>query len=434
MQNYDAAQNKLPVLITLAWVLLTHLSANAWGERGHHIAGYTAAKITNQLLTKSEVAIFGSFFEIRAFQMGHLNNIPDISWKQAHQKVIHHRNWATHFFDAEFLVGYASETAVSNSTKKKVPLTSPPKVDESYKDKIRNLETDIDKYISLYHNQPNIFSDPQVPKVHIFNNVGIAPFRVAQLYNLMVAAFRCSADKKSAASVTSPGHPNEMLTSATAGGEFNCAKIQSREEALYVAIAIGGVMGHFVADLAQPFHTTIDYDGYAFGQGGIHTYFETEILNQQDETITSDAMALLNNKDFRKSNFEKLNSMPFNPTKIMFHLVADSQGHLKKIYDLDKKYASITEGTKISFGHKRPKEAKGAIRRPADSPRLANKFRAVLVERLAVGSLLLSHLWVQAWREAGSPKLQDISFIAIPYVLDVPFILPDKKWPIENSN
>ncbi len=41
------------------------------------------------------------------------------------------------------------------------------------------------------------------------------------------------------------------------------------------ALVYGGLMAHFVGDASQPYHNTIDHDGYAAGEGGIHSYFET---------------------------------------------------------------------------------------------------------------------------------------------------------------
>lgn len=47
-------------------------------------------------------------------------------------------------------------------------------------------------------------------------------------------------------------------------------------------LQIAGVMGHYVGDLSQPMHVTADYDGQSIQRQGIHSYFETVLLDKQD--------------------------------------------------------------------------------------------------------------------------------------------------------
>jgi len=39
-------------------------------------------------------------------------------------------------------------------------------------------------------------------------------------------------------------------------------------EAVNQALLYGGIMSHFVGDLAEPHHTSANYDGWLTGQGG----------------------------------------------------------------------------------------------------------------------------------------------------------------------
>jgi hypothetical protein len=81
---------------------------------------------------------------------------------------------------------------------------------------------------------------PMEPAAH-----GTAPWRVLQLYDSAVAAMRR----------------------------------RDRAQALFFL----GVLGHYVADLAQPLHTTVDFDGAhsAVPAAGIHSVFETQILEKE---------------------------------------------------------------------------------------------------------------------------------------------------------
>lgn len=47
------------------------------------------------------------------------------------------------------------------------------------------------------------------------------------------------------------------------------------------ALAFVGVMSHYIGDLSQPLHTSENYDGQLSHNNGIHTYFETTILNNE---------------------------------------------------------------------------------------------------------------------------------------------------------
>ncbi|MGE4108133.1 MAG: hypothetical protein AB7F66_13035 [Bacteriovoracia bacterium] len=48
------------------------------------------------------------------------------------------------------------------------------------------------------------------------------------------------------------------------------------------AVEMAGAMSHYVGDLAQPLHTTENYDGQKTGNKGIHKFFETDNLETVD--------------------------------------------------------------------------------------------------------------------------------------------------------
>lgn len=375
--------------------------AYAWGERGHHVIGYTAAQLTNDFLTQKEKEDVGLFFETRKIIMGHLNNIPDIAWKDSRLNLVNKLNGPTHYFDAEHIVGKPGDDLVS------------------YQDKIRKLDTDFSRFMALYNNKPSALNNKQ-KNIKIFADVGVAPFRIAQLYEKMVSAFKC-ADKKKA-----PKQIN-LFKEPVREGDYTCTNKTTRYEDLSAAIQLGGVMGHFVADLAQPLHTTIDYDGYSQGQGGAHAYFETHALHYIDEKLLDDVSIKAHSSEFQKSTWEALKLPPqenFNPAKIAFHLIANSNVLTQPLYDLDKKFAVLNMGTIVPFGLQKKPTDKDAVRRPPQDPQVLQGLRSFAVDRLAIGSLVLARLWIQAWREGGSPKIKDPGHFGIPYPLTVPFVLP----------
>lgn len=47
-------------------------------------------------------------------------------------------------------------------------------------------------------------------------------------------------------------------------------------------IKMGGVLSHYIGDLAQPMHVTSDYNGQSINKPGVHARFETNLVNTQD--------------------------------------------------------------------------------------------------------------------------------------------------------
>lgn len=60
------------------------------------------------------------------------------------------------------------------------------------------------------------------------------------------------------------------------------AKLPKKEKLEYQMkwLSFAGILGHYVADLSQPLHTTENYDGQMSKQKGIHSFYETEVVNE----------------------------------------------------------------------------------------------------------------------------------------------------------
>lgn len=391
-------------------ILFFSLPAHGWGERGHHIAGYVAAQLSLLLLSPQDQERLGSHFDDRKIMMGHLNNIPDISWRQLARKDLIELNSSTHFFDTELVLGPPSEDI------------------SGYVKQIRDLEPDPDRFIALYDKKPSALSTGQKPVLQRIQDVGTAPFRVGQLYDLMVAAFNC-AKKKEGQSIAKNTTANLLIE-----GKYKCTPDATRLEDLAAATQLGGVMGHFVADLTQPLHATVDYDSASVGQGGLHSYFETAVLHNVDENLLNDVSTLARSPDFQKKMWQNLDlseKTRIEPVKSMFHLIADSYAQIQRLLDLDRKRALISEGSKNPFGTKQSAKDKKAVRRSPSSSQVIESFRPLIVERLSLASLVLARLWTQAWIDGGRPRTDEAHLFATPYPLDVPFILPDERFVTE---
>jgi len=403
--------------------------AHAWGERGHNTIGYTAAQLTKDLATPDEQKKLGPYFTARTFVMGHLSNIPDISWKDRRFPTIVAVNSPNHYFDSEIILGKFDKKNAA-----------------TYLENLRNLEPDLDKFLSQYNGKPSPLDPSWI--INVADDVGSAPFRTEQLYNKMVEAFKCAKGKEaqmaakdatketkeaSAGSKDAAKKPEERkFREPIQNGDYVCSEATTRLEDLAAAIEIGGVMGHFVGDLSMPYHTTADHDGYGIGQGGIHAYFETFLLTNIDDKLLADVRAKTVDKNFQKNlltaKLKLKNNETLRPAALMFHLMADSYSLIDKVAGIDRKSAIKKMGEVVDITDKKIHHHKGteAERRPDDDPVAIAGFRPFIVDRLATSSYILSSLWMRAWREAGSPDVHDVHLIAVPYPLDPPFILPPK--------
>ncbi len=139
-------------------------------------------------------------------------------------------------------------------------------------------------------------------------------------------------------------------------------------------VVIAGVLGHFVADGAQPHHTTVHYDGWntAFApnphgyttEGGVHLRFENDFVNEA--VRESDVR-------FRLKPPRRLGPL-FEET---MRYLRESHALVERLYELDRD-GGFAAGS-----------------RRADAQRFA-------AERLAAAAHMLASLWYTAWVESRS--------------------------------
>lgn len=380
--------------------------AFAWGERGHNLTGYTAARLIHDLASEENQKTWGTFFHSRIFIFGHLNNIPDISWRDPRRPEVNALNSPTHFFDAEYALLKKPESHQLSD----------------FLNEIRSIDVDFETHFKKVDGQPNPFTKEAKP-LDAFTDVGIAPWRIGQLYGQMVAAFACAKNKETK---SIPRKPGEKFVLPIESGRFVCSPERYREEDLAAAVMIAGTMGHFVSDLAQPFHNTIDYDGWNTGQGGIHAYIETFALHYLDDSLVGEMREQLRKSKRQNEIWKRLKLNPNSriyPVQVALHLSADSYQYLDLWRKTDLKFLIVKPGEVLAPGEK----ANGRLpaeRKMHDDKKVKAALKPIIQERLEVAATLLAFLWNQAWVEAAQPKVDDITLISVPYPTDVPFLLP----------
>lgn len=341
------------ILLTL---VIAPLSAEAWGGRGHHSICEAASFLVQEEGLKEVMAH-------KAHIMGFLCNIPDTYWKNsgAEQNKV---GSPTHYVDPE-IIG------------------------------IKPLETPLD-----YQKIVDDFTGKEMKvKKGIIRSVpsefGSNWWRADQFFR------RASNLKEDFSKAAAPTNSKEEQDDSSL---FNKSADQ-----FFVNI---GLMGHFVGDNGQPFHSSVDYDGYLSGHGGIHAYYEDAIVSAIDYDLIS--------KIVRKSKELQKQKVSFLKEKTVLEkmraLSALSQNDIQKIYEVDKVKSPSTLKEEKGMQIK-----KAAERLPAKET--VKKFESLALLHMARSASLLAQLWDLAYVNAGKPSLTVYKSYKFPFQPE--FVAPD---------
>ncbi len=302
------------------------------------------------------------FLMTRPHVMGHLCNIPDIYWKSLPSE-IRKSGDPGHYINAE-----------------KLGL------------KLEQIPTDYKKIVTDYTGKPNGQNASQT-LFSIPDDLGSVWWRGDQFYRLALEAAKKIKDAPAPTNFKEE-QDNEMA--------YN--------KATYQMMVNMGLMGHFVGDISQPFHNTSDHDGWAANHGGIHSYYEEAVVAQIDgdlqAKIIKKAQSLKNQKYLQqKTTVEALQA-----------LSVVSYSEVKDVIKADAviKPSALTVDKGMSL-------KKAAERKPASAT--YKKFEKLVIGEMARSSLLLAHLWDQAYTEAGQPSLKAYRSFLYPFTPD--FVKPD---------
>ncbi len=340
------------ILISLLVIALPTF-AQAWGGRGHDAICETAAFLVKDKTLKE-------FLKSRAHTLGHLCNIPDTYWRSL--KGDENKIGApTHFIDPE-VIGL----------------------------KVNEIPLDYEKLITDYTGKDNKFKIGQ--KINsVSDELGSSWWRVDHFMRLISGLNFKDAPP--------PEGKKEFQDEAL---PFNAKAYE-----MFVNM---GLMGHFVGDASMPFHNSADYDGYATGHGGIHSYYESDVVSEFGPDLT--------NEIYKKALSLKSPSFlkPKTSLEKMRELSTVSFKEMEKIIKLDpilKKSALVKDK---SMGSKSEAERKSAD--------VGYKiFRPMIIEQMARSSTLLANLWDEAYVASGKPDLSKYRSFKYPFTPD--FVRPD---------
>lgn len=338
--------------------LLTFASMQtmAWGGRGHD----TICRVASFLVKEPGLK---DYLQNKPQMMGHLCNMPDFYWKSLGGDANKLGN-STHFIDIE-VIGL----------------------------EVKDIPVDYKKLIADFTGKPDKFKNDGTTIKSIPQEFGSSWWRVDQFMRIIAAL------EKEFSLATVPANFKEEQNN-----ELPYNKLA------YQMVVSMGLMGHFVADNAQPFHTTADYDGYAKGHGGIHAYYEDAVVGQFDGDL--DALVLKEARSMKNPPFIK----PETTIEKMKVLSVISNNEIPKLLKLDpikKKSTLVKEkGMEIKTA---------AERKPASVA--FKKMKPMIVTQMARGSVLLANLWDKAYVQAGKPKIGAYKSYKYPFTVD--FVAPD---------
>jgi hypothetical protein len=326
--------------------------SHAWSGRGHN----TVCEAASFLVKNKELK---KFLQGRPHIMGHLCNIPDIQWKnEGDYRAV---GDAAHYIDPEIL-GFTPKT---------LPLD------------LEKLKKDFTGKESKIAPNEKIFSVPR--------QLGSAYWRVEELMNNLAEL------KKDFTEAKIPQNKSEEQNRDL---PFN--------KATYTFMTTAGIMGHYVGDLAQPYHNTSDHDGYESGHGGIHSYYEELVVNEIDGDLLSKVI-----KSARSQKHpEWMNGSLLERIRNFSAAAYADIGKIKKLDPIIKKSElKIEKGMSI----KSP-----AVRKnPAE---VVKKFEPLIVTHMGRGAWMLAQLWDEAFESMGKPQLSSYKSYQYPFTVD--FIYP----------
>lgn len=393
-----------------------------WGEVGHHLVARSAVKIlkTHPLISKTDMASdrlesFLSVFNSKEYQQGHVANIPDTYW----------RNLESPLTEAGNLLG--SPTHYLNSESLLVQL------------KLKNL-IGVELLLDYAKTQRELKE-----LSHFFTDVGSLPWRAQQFTDLYTQAL------------------NSQL------GSTECKSSKKSELNTRVITTHAGLLTHFTGDVTMPYHTTIDHDAIAVGQKGIHSYFEQDLVNELEienlfSKVVERAKSLMNPLNEEPNSLSAIQTQALQrypkqtasqrTTALMLTVAMDSFSNIEKLRQLDYTYAIAsfkealimpqcqnlavvkelknqydkleTQEQRTAFENVKvlsypstydDKKVEPACRRlPSTRVDIDGKFfsegksvaqwhEALIIDRLALATILTADIWVHEWQRANQPKL-----------------------------
>jgi hypothetical protein len=305
-----------------------------------------------------------AFLKSRSHTMGHLCNLPDIQWRSIVDANVKASGDPTHYVEPDILGLKPTQTS-----------------------------TDIKK-LQLEWAGKNRVDEPNKKIFQLTREMGSLWWRVDQFMRLK------SQLKEGFAKSQPPANKQEEQNDQL---PFN--------QHTYQFMVYAGLMGHFVGDASMPYHNTINFDGYKNGHGGIHAYYEEQSVSENGTELENKVYQAA--KKFKIAKWKNSKLSTIEKLQIFSEEALADQKEIEKLDPIIKKSElKIENGMNL----RTPAERK-------DASVGAKKFEPLIVKQLAKSSVMLAHLWDEAYRSVGKPELAKYKSYRYPLTAD--FIYPD---------
>lgn len=321
----------------------------AWGPRGHQIICEVAVD-----LVKDET--LSDFLKSRKLIMSYLCNIPDTAWR-----------------DLDYDL-----TSVGNPTHYLNP--------ENLQSTLETLDSDFGS---------------------LAKRTGVSRNQL----NLMMGSSWWRADQFTRLAIESGKRANESPKAKRSSYSKKSSNQSAFEGAIYRMMIHMGVLGHFVGDASMPYHNTKDHDGWEAGRGGIHSFYETDVVNELNYGFADEVF-----RDAQKIKLGEKSKKDSYVIARMRAMSAASRNELSQVEMADK----IIEASSVAKS-KRSEKKKKAVR-PSAAQALKG-FQPLIRGQMARSAATLADLWDHIYKEAGSPALQQYHSLKFPH--EPEFIPPD---------
>jgi hypothetical protein len=194
--------------------------------------------------------------------------------------------------------------------------------------------------------------------------------------------------------------------------------------AVYGFLVNVGLMGHFLGDATEPHHVTADYDGYGTGHGGIHSFYETQVVNSLDLDFAGKVAAEARRILAATTSDSFVIEAQASALERFKQATVETSADIARVEALDV----VLEPSTTSTNEAGQIVKKPAKRSPAAS--VALKFEPLIIHETARAAILLAQLLDEMQRTAGGANLS--AYRSYRYPVAPEFVAPDYVTTVAN--
>jgi len=170
-------------------------------------------------------------------------------------------------------------------------------------------------------------------------------------------------------------------------------EMAATEPDLHRLLCRSAILSHYVADLSQPFHLTVNYDGQLSGLRGIHSRVERHLVDYYDEVLIARVRASAPQALILDS-----------PIEATFEMLVDGYPAVHALLRAD-----------LLAQRAAPLDDSGSAGdNPAYMRELWKLSGDLTAARMAYGAEKVASFWLTAWDSAGRPDLRALSTGSAP--------------------